>query len=137
MQRFGYSRKSTILDFTIACAVKAGRHPLVILLGGTSGCGKSTLASLLASRLGVTTVLSTDNVRHIMRNYVDAKANPVLFASTYNAGEALTDADHLSPQDRVRAPGERMDSCHCCSRGGSGCCCFCGCCCRRRRRCVA
>lgn len=45
-----YARKSTILDFTIACDVRAGEHSLLILLGGTSGCGKSTLASLLASR---------------------------------------------------------------------------------------
>jgi len=39
-----------MLDFTIACDVRAGQHSLIILLGGTSGCGKSTLASLLASR---------------------------------------------------------------------------------------
>ena len=32
---------------------------MAVLLCGTSGTGKSTLASLLAARLGITTLLST------------------------------------------------------------------------------
>jgi len=39
-------------------------------LGGCSGTGKSTVASLLAARLGISTVLSTDSIRHIMRNFM-------------------------------------------------------------------
>lgn len=54
-----------------------------MLLAGTSGTGKSTLASLLGSRLGISTVISTDTIRHIMRNFVDKEENPILFASTY------------------------------------------------------
>ena len=59
------------------------------MLGGPSGTGKSTLASLLASRLGISSVLSTDSVRHIMRNFMLKEENEVLFASTYEAGNAL------------------------------------------------
>lgn len=60
-----------------------------MLLCGTSGCGKSTLSSLLGSRLGITTVISTDSIRHMMRSFVDEKQNPLLWASTYHAGEYL------------------------------------------------
>jgi 2-phosphoglycerate kinase len=48
----------------------------IILLGGTSGTGKSTLASLLASRLGITKVLSTDSIRHLLRNFSSKEDNP-------------------------------------------------------------
>jgi 2-phosphoglycerate kinase len=54
-----------------------------VLLAGTSGTGKSTLASLLGSRLGISTVLSTDTIRHVMRNFISREELPILFASTY------------------------------------------------------
>ena len=38
------------------------RRSICILLAGTSGTGKSTLAGLLAARLGITTLVSTDSV---------------------------------------------------------------------------
>jgi 2-phosphoglycerate kinase len=41
------------------------------------------------SRLGITTVVSTDSIRHMMRSFVDEKENPLLWASTYHAGECL------------------------------------------------
>lgn len=41
------------------------------------------------SRLGITTVVSTDSIRHMMRSFVDEKENPLLWASTYHAGEHL------------------------------------------------
>ena len=58
-----------------------------MLLCGTSGTGKSTLASLLAARLGVTTVISTDSIRHMLRGFQSAEENPLLWLSTYEAGE--------------------------------------------------
>lgn len=42
-----------------------------------------------ASRLGITTVVSTDSIRHMMRSFVDEKQNPLLWSSTYHAGEHL------------------------------------------------
>ena len=59
-------------------------------MGGTSGTGKSTLASLLASRLGISTVLSTDSIRHIMRNFLSKDKLSVLFASTYEASKQVS-----------------------------------------------
>jgi 2-phosphoglycerate kinase len=41
------------------------------------------------SRLGITTVVSTDSIRHMMRGFVDEKQDPLLYASTYHAGECL------------------------------------------------
>ena len=91
-------------DFAVARQIKDQERPLCILLGGTSGCGKSTLGSLLASRLGITTVLSTDHVRHLLRSVTPPEAHPVLWASSYHAGDALPDtvATGLSPAERVR-----------------------------------
>lgn len=42
-----------------------------------------------ANRLGITTVVSTDSVRHMMRGFVSERENPLLWASTYHAGECL------------------------------------------------
>ena len=62
---------------------------MAVLLCGTSGTGKSTLASLLAARLGITTLLSTDSIRHMLRGFQSAEENPLLWLSTYEAGERL------------------------------------------------
>ncbi|KAG8060774.1 hypothetical protein GUJ93_ZPchr0002g25374 [Zizania palustris] len=76
-------------DFLLACRIKERKESVTVLLCGTSGCGKSTLSSLLGSRLGFTTVVSTDSIRHMMRSFADEKQNPLLYASTYHAGECL------------------------------------------------
>jgi 2-phosphoglycerate kinase len=68
---------------------------IIILLAGTSGTGKSTLSSLLGSRLGISTVLSTDTIRHIMRNFVSREENPIMFASTYETGNFVRICHHL------------------------------------------
>ncbi|XP_019709721.1 P-loop NTPase domain-containing protein LPA1 [Elaeis guineensis] len=76
-------------DLLLACRIRERKESVTVLLCGTSGCGKSTLSALLGSRLGVTTVISTDSIRHMMRSFVDEKQNPLLWASTYHAGECL------------------------------------------------
>lgn len=76
-------------DLVLACRIRERKESMTILLCGTSGCGKSTLSALLASRLGITTVVSTDSIRHMMRSFSDEKENPLLWASTYHAGEFL------------------------------------------------
>jgi len=57
-------------DFSNSAKIISKKLIIVILLGGSSGTGKSTVASLLAARLGISTVLSTDSIRHIMRNFM-------------------------------------------------------------------
>jgi len=59
------------------------KRNILVLLAGTSGTGKSTLSSLLGSRLGISTVISTDTIRHVMRNFVAKEDDPIIFASTY------------------------------------------------------
>ncbi|XP_021279450.1 P-loop NTPase domain-containing protein LPA1 homolog 2 [Herrania umbratica] len=76
-------------DLILACRIRERKESVTVLLCGTSGCGKSTLSALLGSRLGVTTVISTDSIRHMMRSFVNEKQNPLLWASTYHAGECL------------------------------------------------
>ncbi|CAL0329066.1 unnamed protein product [Lupinus luteus] len=76
-------------DLALACRIRERKESVTVLLCGTSGCGKSTLSALLGSRLGITTVVSTDSIRHMMRSFVDEKENPLLWASTYHAGECL------------------------------------------------
>lgn len=58
---------------------------MTVLLAGTSGTGKSTLAGLLAARLGITTVVSTDSVRNMLRSFAGPGEDPLLWASTYQA----------------------------------------------------
>ncbi|XP_027102420.1 P-loop NTPase domain-containing protein LPA1 homolog 2-like isoform X2 [Coffea arabica] len=76
-------------DLALACRIREKKESVTVLLCGTSGCGKSTLSALLASRLGITTVISTDSIRHMMRSFVSEQENPLLWASTYHAGEHL------------------------------------------------
>ena len=53
------------------------------------------------SRLGITTVVSTDSIRHMMRSFADEKQNPLLYASTYHAG------DYLDPIAVAQAKAKR------------------------------
>lgn len=76
-------------DLVLACRIRERKESVTVLLCGTSGCGKSTLSALLGSRLGITTVISTDSIRHMMRSFVEEKQNPLLWSSTYHAGEFL------------------------------------------------
>eukprot|EP00897_Mesotaenium_endlicherianum_P004814 jgi/Mesen1/4360/ME000022S03644 len=76
-------------DLMLACRLREKKMSVTVLLCGTSGCGKSTLSSLLASRLGISTVVSTDSVRHMMRSFTGEDENPLLWSSTYHAGEFL------------------------------------------------
>ena len=77
----GLSAGQTCLH--VVRSIREQRRSVTVLLAGTSGTGKSTLAGLLAARLGISTVLSTDSVRHMLRSFTPQAANPLLWASTY------------------------------------------------------
>ncbi|PKU66710.1 P-loop NTPase domain-containing protein LPA1 [Dendrobium catenatum] len=89
LSEYKYVGPNQRADLMLACRIREKKESVTILLCGTSGCGKSTLSALLGSRLGLTTVISTDSIRHMMRSFVDEKQNPLLWASTYHAGECL------------------------------------------------
>ncbi|KAK1267019.1 hypothetical protein QJS04_geneDACA000303 [Acorus gramineus] len=89
LSEYKYVGPNQRADLILACRIRERKESVTILLCGTSGCGKSTLSALLGSRLGITTVISTDSIRHMMRSFVDEKQSPLLWASTYHAGECL------------------------------------------------
>ncbi len=64
--------------------------PIVILIGGSTGVGKSTIATILANRLNITRVASTDAIREVMRASVSDKLIRPLRGSSYNAYKNLT-----------------------------------------------
>lgn len=64
--------------------------PLIVLIGGATGVGKSTLATQLATRLGITRVISTDAVREVLRAAFSRDLMPTLHASSFDAGTMLT-----------------------------------------------
>ncbi len=63
--------------------------PLIVLLGGATGVGKSTIATQLATRLGITRVVSTDAVREVLRSAFTRAMFPTLYASSFQADEAV------------------------------------------------
>jgi len=99
-----YSWRGIMSDFAIARQIMDREHSICILLGGTSGCGKSTLASLLANKIGLSTVLSTDNVRHLLRSFTSESAHPILWASSYHAGEVYD--NNVGPLVAGDGPGQ-------------------------------
>ncbi|MBV9213982.1 MAG: zeta toxin family protein [Actinobacteria bacterium] len=64
-------------------------RPLVVLLGGAPGVGKSTLATLLAGRVGITRVIATDAIRHVIRAFFSHDLMPAVHYSSFEAGAAL------------------------------------------------
>ncbi|BAT90537.1 hypothetical protein VIGAN_06179800 [Vigna angularis var. angularis] len=89
LSEYKYVGPNQRADLVLACRIRERKESVTVLLCGTSGCGKSTLSALLGGRLGITTVVSTDSIRHMMRSFANEKENPLLWASTYHAGECL------------------------------------------------
>jgi len=94
-------KERSILDFELALDILEQTKSIMILLGGTSGSGKSTVGSLLASRFGIPTVLSTDSIRHVMRNFMTNEECPVLFCSTYEAGKKIQLDEEVKETKRI------------------------------------
>lgn len=93
--QYSYKISPSSEELKVACSLRERRRCVVVLLCGTSGSGKSTLASILASRLGITTVVSTDSIRHMLRSFISCESSPLLWASTYQAGEHVGDSSKL------------------------------------------
>lgn len=77
------SEHDKLVHFQIACRLAERKLGLIVLLYGTSGTGKSTLASLVASRLGICHVMSTDAIRNVLRGFDREKEQGYLWSSTY------------------------------------------------------
>ena len=69
--------------------VRRLERPLLILIGGVTGVGKSTIATQLASRLGITRVIATDQLRQVVRAFFSYDFMPAVHHSSFNAGTKL------------------------------------------------
>jgi len=66
------------------------KKPVIILIGGATGVGKSTIATILATRLNITRITSSDAVREVMRATISDKVIRAIRGSSYNAYQSLT-----------------------------------------------
>ncbi|MEW5304223.1 MAG: hypothetical protein WDW36_006848 [Sanguina aurantia] len=96
LAEYNYKFSPSSDEVKIASGLKEGRRYVVVLLCGTSGSGKSTLAAILAARLGIQRVVSTDSVRHMLRSFTTAEADPLLDGLASRGGEG-----GLTPHERV------------------------------------
>jgi len=63
--------------------------PLVVLMGGSTGVGKSTIATMLATRLSIVRIVSTDAIREVMRAFFSHELMPTIHTSSFDAEAAL------------------------------------------------
>ncbi|CEM35656.1 unnamed protein product [Vitrella brassicaformis CCMP3155] len=101
LRSFEYFHSHMLLDLAIASQLATRRRSAIILIAGVPGTGKSTLAFHLANQLQIATVLATDSIRHAARHFYTKKENPILYASTYNAGDHVDESEGLSKAERV------------------------------------
>lgn len=88
------------VDFRLALDFIEERRFFIILLSGAPGTGKSTIASLIASSMSVSHILSTDSIRHSMRGKYPKEKYPILHCSTYECGDIVDPHHLLSDEER-------------------------------------
>lgn len=59
--------------------------PLVVLIGGSTGVGKSTIATMIANRLSIVRIVSTDAIREVMRAFFSRELMPTIHTSSFDA----------------------------------------------------
>ena len=69
--------------------MRTSGQPLVVALGGSSGTGKSTVSAEAADRLGISVVISTDQVRAVIRSVLNPDLLPALSQSSFSADKML------------------------------------------------
>jgi 2-phosphoglycerate kinase len=70
-------------------AFSSMNKPLVVLIGGSTGVGKSTIATMLATRLSIVRIVSTDAIREVMRAFFSRDLMPTIHTSSFDAELAL------------------------------------------------
>ena len=90
-----------LIDFRLAIDFHEEKRFFIILLSGAPGTGKSTIASLIASRMSVNHIISTDSIRHAMRSNYPKEKFPTLHCSTYECGTYIDPNNELSEDERV------------------------------------
>ena len=69
--------------------VRTSGQPFVVAIGGSSGVGKSTVSQEVADRLGISVVISTDQVRAVIRSVLAPDLLPALHQSSFSAAKML------------------------------------------------
>ena len=69
------------------------------MIAGGTGIGTSTLAMRLAWLLEIDTIVSTDSVREVIRQFLNEDVLPILHVSSYEAGKTIKQVK--SSHDRV------------------------------------
>jgi 2-phosphoglycerate kinase len=69
--------------------VRRLEQPLLVLIGGVTGVGKSTVATQLASRLGITRVIATDQLRQVVRAFFSHDFMPSVHHSSFDVAASL------------------------------------------------
>jgi 2-phosphoglycerate kinase len=69
--------------------MRTSGQPLVVAVGGSSGVGKSSISQEVADRLGISVVISTDQVRAIIRSVINPDLFPALSQSSFSAAKML------------------------------------------------
>lgn len=69
--------------------VRTSGQPFVVAIGGSSGVGKSTVSQEVADRLGISVVISTDQVRAVIRSVLNPELLPALSQSSFSAAKMM------------------------------------------------
>lgn len=69
--------------------MRTSGQPVVMAVGGSSGVGKSTVSLEAADRLGISVVISTDQVRAVIRSVLSPELLPALSQSSFSAAKMM------------------------------------------------
>lgn len=69
--------------------VRTSGQAFVVAIGGSSGVGKSTVSQEVADRLGISVVISTDQVRAVIRSVLKPELLPALSQSSFSAAKMM------------------------------------------------
>jgi len=64
---------------------QTSKKPFILLIGGSTGVGKTSLSIEVAHRLGINKIVSTDDIRQMMRLMFSHELMPDLYSSSYEA----------------------------------------------------
>jgi len=68
---------------------ETSKKPFILIIGGSTGVGKTSLSIEIAHRLGINKIISTDDIRQMMRLMFSQELMPYLYSSSYEAWKSI------------------------------------------------